>query len=193
MLSPEFAIDTSTDRKVHDFFQIIQQIGRPKKIRKGQTIIRYDTQSSFFVFIVSGIVKKSVLINDKEFVLCFAFPGDLSCNPVSLLSGTANNFSVQAITDVDVLIVELKDFQQFCSPLDYQQIINAMLVSYLKVVEERVVHSISLTAEEQYRLLLDKQPQQAKQVPLLHIAAYLGITLERLSRIRRKLRVDQEN
>ena len=47
--------------------------------------------------------------------------------------------------------------------------------------------SITLTAEERYRRLLQDEPEIALRAPLKHIASYLGVTPESLSRIRKKL------
>ncbi|GAB4422434.1 MAG: hypothetical protein OHK0039_38460 [Bacteroidia bacterium] len=42
-------------------------------------------------------------------------------------------------------------------------------------------------AEERYLHLLDHRPDWIRRIPLKHLASYLGITPESLSRIRRKI------
>ena len=43
------------------------------------------------------------------------------------------------------------------------------------------------TADTRYRRLLHDRPQLVQRVPLRHLASYLGIAPQSLSRIRRKL------
>jgi CRP-like cAMP-binding protein len=54
------------------------------------------------------------------------------------------------------------------------------------LTEEMLMDSLQRTAEERYGLLLTDEPEIALRAPLRHIASYLGITPESLSRIRRK-------
>lgn len=188
MLSPQFHISNITSSLDKDFFSIIQKIGKPKYVKKGQLIVRYGSFPSFFFFINSGVFKTYRKLNGVEFILGFTFQGDVDCCPVSLLSGTPNNFSIEAVTRGEILICELADFQKSCSSLEYYALLNAVLIKYLKVVEKRVLDSISLTAEERYKLLCEKQPDQVNQIPVKHIASYLGIKIESLSRIRKKIK-----
>lgn len=188
MFSPGFLIDEASDCSSRNFYSIIQKIGKPKDVCKGQLIIRYNSFPSFFFYINSGIFKTYRKLNGKEFILGFTFKGDVDCCPVSLLSGTPNNFSIEALTNGEILICELSDFQSSCSSLEYYTLLNSLLVNYLKVVEKRVLDSISLTAEERYKQLCEKYPDQVNQIPIMHIASYLGIKIESLSRIRKKMK-----
>ena len=51
---------------------------------------------------------------------------------------------------------------------------------------ERLNRTINETAEKRYNDLITKHPDLLQRVPLIHIAAYLGIKPESLSRIRRQ-------
>lgn len=189
MLSPGFHINRGTTMPEKQFFQRIKPISSPKFFKKGKTIIRQGAFPSFFFYIVSGIFKTYFTINGRQYIIGFTFAGDIDCCPSSLLSDKPNNFSIEAITDSEVLICDLKDFRNACTEQEYLMLINALLVKYLGVIESRMADSISLTAEQRYQQLLQLQPEEVKQIPLKSIAAYLGISLERLSRIRKKLKV----
>ena len=51
----------------------------------------------------------------------------------------------------------------------------------------RAEEAHQLSAEARYRLLLDRSPHLLQRAPLYHIASYLGVTPEALSRIRRRI------
>ena len=52
--------------------------------------------------------------------------------------------------------------------------------------DQRIVHSLTATAEEKYNAFMVAHPSIAQRVPQHMLASYLGITPETLSRIRRK-------
>lgn len=54
-------------------------------------------------------------------------------------------------------------------------------------IEISWLDSYNRTAFERYVMLLQKQPEIIQSVPLKHIASYLGVTAQSLSRIRAQL------
>jgi len=189
MISPSFLFSNIPEKQSKYFFSIIQKIGKEKYIKKGEKIIRQGSHPSFFFYIVSGAFKTSIKINDKAYILGFTYEGDVDCCPTSLLKGISNNFSIEAVIDSIVLICELKDFQKACSVNKYYSITTNIMSNYISILENSVIESISLTAEQRYKKLLLQRSHLIEKIPLSHIAAYLGISQERLSRIRKKLRV----
>ncbi|KKX47870.1 hypothetical protein [Sphingobacterium sp. IITKGP-BTPF85] len=57
---------------------------------------------------------------------------------------------------------------------------------YCKILEERAISLQTESAEERYNTLLKNETAAAQRISLGHIASYLGITQETLSRIRKK-------
>jgi CRP-like cAMP-binding protein len=53
--------------------------------------------------------------------------------------------------------------------------------------DELLVASLNETAEQRYRRMLDERPERLQRIPVKHLASYLGIAPESLSRIRRKV------
>ena len=100
----------------------------------------------------------------------------------------SNNFAIEAVMDSRVLVCEVKDFQRTSSAKKYATITNNILANYVSLLENRVMETISLTAEQRYLKLLKQQPAALQQIPLYQMAAFLGITQERLSRIRKKIK-----
>lgn len=189
MISPEFLYSNIHEKQSKYFFSVIQKIGKEKHIKKGETIIRNGTYSSFFFYIKNGAFKTSLIKNDKEYILGFTFEGDIDGCFTSLLKGTVNNFKIEAVLDSDIMICELKAFKNACNTDKYSSITSNIMLNYISILENRVIENLSLTAEERYKKLLLRQSSSIEEVPLFYIAAYLGITQERLSRIRKKLKV----
>lgn len=96
---------------------------------------------------------------------------------------------MEAVTNSEVLICEFEDFKQEAGLQEYFNFVCNILQHYSVFLETQIPESLSLTAEERCHRLLLQQPAKIKLVPLSLIASYLGITLERLSRIRKKMKV----
>lgn len=186
MISPEFLFSNIPEKQSKYFFSIIQKIGKERAVKKGERIIRQGSHPAFFFYILYGAFKTVITKNNKDHILGFTFEGDVDCCPASLFKGRANNFGIEAVMDSKVLVCELKDFQNACSEKMYHSITTNIIANYVSILENRVIEAISLTAELRYQKLLQQQPHLIDKIPLSQIAAYLGITPERLSRIRKK-------
>ena len=189
MFSSEFKIDAGNFNipEIEIFHSLINLIGKKKKVPKGRSIVRTGTPATFFFLIQKGVCQTSAIVNEKKYTLGFSFPGDVDCCPTSLLQGKPNNFMIESIADTEILICTLEDFRKNTNEIEYHRIISHILTHYLSVIEKRLIDAISITAEKRYIQLLKGQPEKLKQIPLASIASYLGISQERLSRIRKKL------
>lgn len=185
MFSPEFTI-SNRNRSFSELYEAVQRIGKPMSIAKGKAIIRHGSYSNFFFYIRSGVFRSYTQVNGKEYGIGFTFQDDIDCCPQGLFNSTPNNYTIEAVKDSEVLICDFKEFK-LLDAQKHEEIINSMLAYYLGIVENRLIESISQTAEERYLRLMDTHPEKMSLLPLSHIAAYLGISQERLSRIRRKL------
>jgi hypothetical protein len=58
---------------------------------------------------------------------------------------------------------------------------------YFTLSEQRLYLLRKQSAEERYRFFMDHYPEWLQRVPLKYIATFLGMNLETLSRIRRKI------
>lgn len=57
----------------------------------------------------------------------------------------------------------------------------------------RVLHSLSMDAEERYRRFRETYPEMDRQLSQKHIASYLGMSAEFLSKIKKRLMIKERN
>lgn len=186
MISPELIYNHIPKKQSDYFLSIIQKIGKEKAIKKGEILIKNGSHPSFFFYILNGVFKTYIEKNDKPYILGFTFDGDIDGCPRSLLKGIANNFHIEAVVDSIVLICEFKDFQKACSPEKYTSITHNIITNYISLLETRTIEALAMNAEQRYEKLRLQNPNLIDKIPLTDIASFLGITTERLSRIRKK-------
>ena len=94
---------------------------------------------------------------------------------------------IECVTDCELLRVK-RDHVDIL--FEESVILKDFTIRYLeKVFEEertRITELTTLTAGQRYLKLMNKAPNIVLGVPLQHIASYLGVKPETLSRIRRK-------
>lgn len=184
----EVYIDKS-DKQLSDFISFVKTNGKSVLYKRGDILIRESESSNLFFYIKSGVLKSYRWVHDREYILGFTFTGDLDCNPGALLGKSKSSYSIAAVTDCEIIKFNMIDFKgQYKSSEPLENMVNRILLEYIKTLEYRMFDAISLTAEERYKKLLNEQPVLFQQIPLTNIASFLGITKERLSRIRKKER-----
>lgn len=186
MFSPDFKIESSKDSSTASLREAIAQIGVLKIIERGKVILSNATISDFFFVVTKGVFKTVKYIDRKEFILGFTFPGDIDGEPQALLGHSLTPFSVKAVVASEVLICRWHDLETFLQKEKYLVTVNYFLIQYIAILQNRLIESIALTAEERYKNLIQHHAQHLKQIPISDLARYLGITKQSLSRIRSK-------
>ena len=143
-----------------------------KAIRKNEILIHNGESCNWVAFLNSGIVRNFYYNNQSEEVTyCFTFPGTFFCAYSSFISGKPSFENIQALTDLDLMILARDSFSQN---------------SYL-YMEERLLTLQKETAEERYTNLVKNNPEILQSVPLKYISSYLGISQRHLSRLRKNI------
>ncbi|MBS1663251.1 MAG: Crp/Fnr family transcriptional regulator [Bacteroidetes bacterium] len=140
-------------------------------------------------FIVSGHMRKYYMNEKGEEVT-----NDLNDGPRFFTSyqhfvqQTVSNEFLQCITDCEILRISKQDadrtYQTSYTQKDYTIKLFQQIQEEYK---ERIDDLANLTAEQRYLKFIKNSPNIIRNVPLKHIASYLGIKPESLSRIRREI------
>ena len=189
MISPSHNIDTKTafSEEINTSFEPLFAFGKIKQIMKDDFIIIEGEKCDGLYFIQSGIFRIFQESKDIEYTSGFSFTGDFETSPFSLFYNTPCLENTQAITDATVLFISRDDVLK-CAETNPEISRGYLLLlsAHIEVLETRLLQHRSLTAEKRYLLLCTQQPTEINKIPLKFIASFLGISKERLSRIRKK-------
>lgn len=161
--------------------------GKKKQVKAGEVILKEGSECDFFFYIDYGCFRAYRYIGDKEVNIGFSFKGDLDTCPYSFINDLPSLDIIEALSDSSVVVITKSQLVEFerNNPL-IRNFVYYMLSSYIETLINRAFDFKTLTAEEIYNGMLTRQPQELSKVPLKHLASFLGITPERLSRIRKK-------
>jgi CRP-like cAMP-binding protein len=139
-------------------------------------------------FVQSGLLCSYYYGDDgREITLQFYPPGTVAISPDSFNNKTPALDYIMAYEQSDLLTISFERFQQLCSTLPvWQEISRTVADTKSKRLADRIMQFQTLTAEQRYRNFCQEYPQLALQVPLGHIASYLGMDIATLSRLRNK-------
>jgi len=159
-----------------------------QKVAKGDFILKYREVCNAIYFIQSGFARQYYFKDGKDITEWFAGEQEFCFSISSYFQSTPSNLMIEALEDSTVIYLDKKGFTALTQThLDLAQLAITMFSRSLIFSQERTESILFQSAKDRYLNLLKKQPHILQQVSLAHIASFLGITQETLSRIRAKI------
>ena len=171
------------DIDLTDFLKIFSL----KRFPKRAVVIDKTNSTEKLFFIISGLVRIYYVKEDKEITNWFIEENNFFAASYSLFTGEPNEYIYEALEDLEVLYCDYADMEKlYQAHHAYEHIGRKMIEYYYSVFLKKSYDVMFLSAEERYQNILDQHPEWMNRIPLKHIASYLGITQETLSRLRAK-------
>lgn len=172
-LSPECCTDFSQHSKwVH--------------CKRNTVLVREGQFSDKTYFIVSGAARAYYLKDGKEINDWFAFENDFICSINSYFLDIPSPHFIAFSEPTDLIEISKTAMLELCEKhRDFERLCLVIVTRTMLRLQKRVVALQFETAVQRYENLLATQPHINKRVGLGHIASYLGISVETLSRIRK--------
>ena len=106
----------------------------------------------------------------------------------SFVSEKPTNKNQECITDISLRVISKSNFQSFLSNYSCGKLfVEEIFQRIIERKEQDLMRQFMNTAEENYSELMKHKPKWLQQIPQYHLASYLGITPETLSRIRKRI------
>jgi len=170
--------------------QIITAHFEVKQFKEGDYLFKGDGRVSREMFFVCRGVIRIMSVNDKDVeVTHFFYNENKFCSILqSFNDETPTSAAIQACCDAEALAISKRGLMDLYDQLPWlKQVIDN--INQLHLIEKVNVRNnyLGMDAENQYKLFIVQHPDIAVRVPLKDIAAYLGITPQSLSRIRKNI------
>jgi CRP-like cAMP-binding protein len=163
-------------------FSISKEISLPK----GEVLIRQGQSVRNTFFVTDGCLRSYCIDkNGKEHTLQFAIKNWWISDFIAIYNNEVATLSVECITDSKIIEFKAKALDEIHSLFpEFEAFQRKNLERHVVSLHKRILNQLQLTASERYDLFLDQYPDIEKYTPNYHIASYLGITQQSLSRIR---------
>lgn len=154
-------------------------------IKKGEVVVREGDYSKKAYLIIQGCARAYYLKDGKDISDWFAFENEFIASIVSFFTEKPSPHYIEFIEDSVVLEFSKDTLDKLCNKHhDFERLISKVVTITMLGLRERLSSILFNKAEERYNQLISIRPDITNRMPLTHIASYLGITLETLSRIR---------
>ncbi len=154
-------------------------------IKKNTTLVKEGKTSDKTFYIVKGSTRAFYLKEGKDISDWFAFENEFISSINSFFHNIPSPHFIEVLEDSVLLELSRESIEQLSNKYpDFERLSKVIITNTMLQLQERISSIQFQSAEQRYKSLLATRPNITQKVSLTHIASYIGITLETLSRIR---------
>jgi CRP-like cAMP-binding protein len=157
-------------------------------VEKGEFLVREGQICNKIAFIHEGLFRIYYLKEGIEINTCFCKENSITSSFNSFVHHIPSNENIQALEDSVLVTLSADNLKNlYTENSDWQKVRLLLTEKECLRLSDRA-NSLSFeSAMEKYKNLLKYQPEILQRVSIQHIASYLGVSRETLSRIRSRI------
>ena len=161
-----------------------------RRVPKGEFLIRQGQRLYCSYHLFKGCVREYYAKDGEEKTIGFYTAGDSLYDGGDKLNQQASSVNWETVSESIVSVftheVEKEMYRRFPR---LESLCRMETEKQYSSYKKSLHHYLDSSPEERYENLIETKPELFQLVPLYHIASYLGVTPESLSRIRRRMKV----
>jgi CRP/FNR family transcriptional regulator, anaerobic regulatory protein len=159
-----------------------------KNLSKGELLLEQGNICKHIYILEHGLARGFYYKDTKDITSWFAFESDILTSLYSFVSQKPSFENIEILENSIVYGISYKQLQELYQKYPEFNMIGRLITEkYYIGLEERILSMQYQTAKERYKKLLENNPQLLQRASLGHIASYIGVSQETLSRIRTKI------
>lgn len=168
-----------------DHFEKFISLLRTKTLKKKEYLIQEGSVCEFIGFVTSGKLRSYVQNDGAEFNNDFYLQNSIVTAYTSYLTQNPTNCNIEALADTEIAFITYRQFNALIEE-DVRFLKLAKYISDIFFIRKckRETSFLKNSAAERLEMLYKTYPGIEQQISQYHIASYLGIKPESLSRIK---------
>lgn len=172
-----------TEKEIQEF----QSKAKILELPANKNILLSGQQCTSIWFLSSGVVRMYNKNHRKELTLHLFTTNRFFTDFISLKKQEVTKYNFQTLIPSTVVAFEAADlFALLEGSLNFERVGRRIFETLLLEETERLQDLLFLDAKERYTKLWANKPKHFTQIPQMHIASYLKITPETLSRLKKE-------
>lgn len=152
---------------------------------KNEILLEEGQNCTTFFWIESGMLRNYYNNDGLDVNLSFAFENQFTTNFEAYINREPSKTIIQAMEKTNVWIVNARGFSnEYGSSTTFSTFMRRLAIRLLMTTEEHHNMMRMNTPADRYHYIVEKRPELVQRVSLTHLASYIGISRETLSRIR---------
>ena len=166
--------------------EFLYSISKEKTLPKGEVLIRQGQAVKKTFFVTAGCLRSFCTDkNGKEHTLQFAIKNWWISDYIAIHNDEPATLTVECLTESNIIEFNAKELDEIHTRFpEFESYQRHNLERHVVSLHKRILNQLQLSAPERYDLFLKQYPDIEQYTRNFHIASYLGITQESLSRIR---------
>ena len=136
-------------------------------------------------FITSGSLKIFMVDEEEEYIIRFGYQNNFITALDSFISNKPTDFYIQALKKTEIKSISKKDYYDLLDKNEgSKKIWDNILEQFILQQIEREKDILIKSPQKRYQRVLQRSPQLFQEIPHKHIASYLRMSPETLSRVK---------
>ncbi|OHX64823.1 hypothetical protein NH26_24065 [Flammeovirga pacifica] len=164
----------------------VYKIAKTRNLAKGDILIREGEKVNKSFFVLDGCIRSFSNNNTgREHTLQFAIKDWWVSDFTALYNNSIASLTVECIKEAKVIEFNTDDLNEIYHLFpEFERYQRKNLERYAMNLNHRILNQLQLSASDRYDLFLKQYADIEQYISNYHIASYLGITQQSLSRIR---------
>lgn len=173
-----------------DSLDVLQSILQRRTYKKDELILAEGQVSHYMYYVESGMVRQFYFKEGRDITEHFSCDGDIVACIESLFLGVPTNLGVEVLEPTVIYLLDYAKLKELSlNNIDLNKLLQVML-EYMLVISQKKADSWRFEAShERYERFCRDYPLAAQRASVAHIASYLLMSPETLSRVRSGLRL----
>lgn len=172
----------------HDEWETIKYEFEQHVFQKNEVILEEGNVCRYFYFLEQGLIRFYCNNDGADITMSFAIAPYCFTSKVSFRNQSPANEGIQALDKTIVWKINYQQYKELEKINAWNVFMRKLLNEIQEYTEKRMLESKIYTAEKNYENLLQQYPADLIQkLPLKHLASFLGVAPQSLSRIRNNI------
>jgi CRP-like cAMP-binding protein len=175
--------------------QVILSLVTERTFKRGQFITSEGEVNHYTNFITSGSTRVFYIDhNGHEHIIQLGISGWWTGDFVSYIMQQPGFFYTEALESTELLCFSYDNLQIIYERVPVMERFFRLLIQRAYAAfQQRVLHNLSMDAEARYLAFRNAYPEMEQHLAQKHIASYLGMSAEFLSKIKKRIVIKERN
>jgi len=159
-----------------------------KDFPQGRVLLAEGDISRAFYFILSGCVRLYYITDGEERTAFFYTENEFVSSYDSYTKQRPATHYFECVEDCKLVIIGQETAMALLQRFPrFEMLARIMMEQELSTYQEIIASFVTLSTEQRYLRLMETQPALLQRIPQYHLATYLGVKPESLSRIKKRI------